>query len=226
MGHAAHLGIRLHEYDARIRTFIPDYEEMLDQAAATVARLGRNRPRIVDLGTGTGALAARCARASPGARVTGIDADAGMLGVAMRRLGTLLTPLVGDFVRTPLPTCDVVTAAFALHHVFSLDEKGALYQRAYDALRPGGLLVSADCVPPSSRALRVAGHAAWRDHLAKKYGKARAAGYLRTWAKEDRYVPLAEETRLLQAAGFAVEVIWRRGNFGVVAALKPKAPRA
>ena len=83
-----------------------------------------------------------------------------------------------------------------------------------------------DAVTTTTRVLRTAGHAAWRDHLAKKYGKARAAGYLRTWAKEDRYVPLAEETRLLQAAGFAVEVIWRRGNFGVVAALKPKAPRA
>ena len=87
MGHAAHLGIKLHEYDSRIRTFIPDYEEMLDQAAETVARLGRRKPRIVDLGTGSGALAARCLAAVPGARVTGIDADAGMLGLATRRMG-------------------------------------------------------------------------------------------------------------------------------------------
>jgi hypothetical protein len=37
MGVAAHLGIRLREYDARIRTFIPHYEEMLDAAAAVAA---------------------------------------------------------------------------------------------------------------------------------------------------------------------------------------------
>ena len=74
--------------------------------------------------------------------------------------------------------------------------------------------------------MRTAGHAAWRDHLAKKYGTARADGYLRTWAKEDRYFPLAEETRLLQDAGFLVEVIWRRGNFGVLAGLKPRPTAA
>jgi hypothetical protein len=28
MGVATHLGIKLGEYDARIRTFIPDYEEI------------------------------------------------------------------------------------------------------------------------------------------------------------------------------------------------------
>jgi tRNA (cmo5U34)-methyltransferase len=222
MSHAAHLGIDLHEYDARIRTFIPDYEEMLDQAAAAVARLGRRRPRILDLGTGTGALAGRCVKASPGARVVGIDADAGMLRLATRRMGKAFTAIVGDFAGTPFPPCHVVTASFALHHVFDHDVKADIYRRARAALTSGGVLVSADCMPPTTKALRVAGHAAWRDHLAKKYGRARADGYLRAWAKEDHYVPLAEEMRLLGKAGFVVEVIWRRGNFCVVAALAPR----
>ncbi|HEY5161617.1 MAG TPA: hypothetical protein VII81_01280, partial [Terriglobales bacterium] len=54
---AAHLGIDIVEYDERIRTFIPDYEEMLDVAAEAIPASART---IVDLGTGTGALAARC----------------------------------------------------------------------------------------------------------------------------------------------------------------------
>jgi hypothetical protein len=61
-GVAAHLGIRLREYDARIRTFIPRYEDMLDAAAAALRALRRTDPLIVDLGTGSGALAARCPR--------------------------------------------------------------------------------------------------------------------------------------------------------------------
>ena len=36
MGVATHLGIKLSEYDARIRTFIPDYEEMLGVAAEVI----------------------------------------------------------------------------------------------------------------------------------------------------------------------------------------------
>ena len=37
MSVATHLGIDLGEYDARIRTFIPHYEEMLDVAAGSLA---------------------------------------------------------------------------------------------------------------------------------------------------------------------------------------------
>ena len=53
MSVATHLGIDLAEYDARIRSFIPDYEEMLAVAAAAVPAQART---IVDLGIGTGAL--------------------------------------------------------------------------------------------------------------------------------------------------------------------------
>ena len=37
MGAASHLGIDLREYDSRIRTFIPGYDELLDAAAARSA---------------------------------------------------------------------------------------------------------------------------------------------------------------------------------------------
>ena len=57
MGVATHLGIKLADYDSRIRTFIPHYEEMLDVAAAAIQPRART---IVDLGIGTGALSARC----------------------------------------------------------------------------------------------------------------------------------------------------------------------
>ena len=84
MGVASHLGIKLGDYDRSIRTFIPHYEDMLDAAAEAVAALAVHKPRVVDLGTGSGALAARVLAASPGARVTGIDADEGMLGMAQQ----------------------------------------------------------------------------------------------------------------------------------------------
>ena len=83
MGVAAHLGIRLADYDARIRTFIPDYEEMLDVAAAAIPARART---LVDLGIGTGALSARCLRTAPRARVVGIDVDPEILTLAARRL--------------------------------------------------------------------------------------------------------------------------------------------
>ena len=40
MGAASHLGIELRDYDTRIRSFIPGYEEMLDGASAVLRGLG------------------------------------------------------------------------------------------------------------------------------------------------------------------------------------------
>src|SRR5262245_33906037 len=111
MGVATHLGIKLDDYDASIRTFIPHYEEMLDAAATAVATLARRAPRVIDLGVGSGALASRVLRASTGARVTGIDSDEGMLDMARRRLKGRLTAVSGDFTCVPLPRCDAITAS-------------------------------------------------------------------------------------------------------------------
>jgi ubiquinone/menaquinone biosynthesis C-methylase UbiE len=215
MSVASHLGIRLDEYDARIRTFIPDYEAMLDVAAAMVPRGART---IVDLGIGTGALAARCVRRAPRARVVGIDADAGMLTVAARRLGARLTPVHGSFLRTPLPRCDAAVASFALHHVRTRDAKAALYRRVRATLRARGRLILVDCEPASDRALRAAQREAWLAHLRRAYAPAKARGLLAAWSHEDVYVPLESELTLLRESGLRPEVAWRRGAFAVIAA--------
>src|SRR5918911_5490660 len=114
MSVAAHLGIDIEQYDRRIRTFIPWYEEMLDAAASAV---GRQTGVILDLGIGTGALAARCLRRSPRARIVGVDVDAEMLKIAARRLPPTATLTHANFLRAALPRADAAIASFALHHV-------------------------------------------------------------------------------------------------------------
>src|ERR1041385_7734888 len=114
MGVATHLGIDLAEYDQRIRTFIPHYEEMLDVAAELIPSNART---IVDLGTGTGALAARCVDQASGAHVVGIDSDAGILSAAAGRLQKRGCFLCANFMLAPLPECDAVVASFSLHHI-------------------------------------------------------------------------------------------------------------
>lgn len=220
MAVSSHLKIALNEYDARIRTFIPDYETMLDAAASALVAVGRPVTKVVDLGTGTGALAARVARTMPGVELVGIDEDEGMLGMAARRLTRHRATLIaGNFVRTAIPRCDAITASFALHHIERRRAKQALYTRARAALRPGGLLVSADCHPASNGALAAAGRQAWHAHLAGSYGPRQAESFLRAWAHEDFYVPLDAELTLLQSAGFTTDIVWRHGSFAVIAAV-------
>jgi tRNA (cmo5U34)-methyltransferase len=211
---SAHLGIDLAEYDARIRTFIPDYEEMLRIAAAVVATI---RPRtIVDLGTGTGALAAQVVRRASHVRIVGIDEDAGMLAMARRRLRNRGALIHDSFLRAALPPCDAVIASFSLHHVASPRVKRALYHSARKALRPSGMFVSADCYPSSLASFARDGRRDWRAHVARTYGARKAAAFLRSWAREDFYLPLDIELQLLQSAGFVVDVAWRRNPFAVI----------
>lgn len=220
MGAASHLGINLREYDTAIRTFIPHYGELLDEGASAVARLARRGPTVVDLGTGSGALAGRVLAARPDARVIGIDEDAAMLAMAERRLRGRITTLHANFERAVLPRCDVITASIALHHIRSARRKAAMYARAFVALRAGGLLVSADCFLASSPALRAANRASWIAHLQANYTRRKAEGFLRAWAKEDLYFPLARDIEMLEAAGFGVDVVWRKEGFAVIAAIK------
>jgi tRNA (cmo5U34)-methyltransferase len=222
MGVATHLGIRLRDYDRKIRTFIPDYETMLDEAASALRLVRRRAPVVVELGIGSGALAARCLDVAPRARVIGLDLDSKILALARQRLGPRLTTLGGDFLAAPLPRCDVIAASFSLHHIRTRRRKAAVYRRCFRALRPGGLLVIADCCVASDERQRARDRDAWRAHLERSYRRARAEGYLRAWAKDDVYFPLQDELRLLERAGFSVEVRWRRRSFAVLVCRKSR----
>jgi len=217
MSVARHLGIKLADYDARIRTFIPDYEEMLGVAAAAIPRRTRT---ILDLGIGTGALSARCLESAPGARVVGIDVDPAIVALAARRLGGRATLETGSFLRAPLPHCDAAVASFSLHHVRTQAAKAALYRRVHAALGPRGLFINVDCQPASDAAVLRAQRAAWLAHLRRSYTRARAGAVLDSWADEDVYVPLDRELELMRRSGFAVEVLWRRGAFAVLRAAR------
>jgi tRNA (cmo5U34)-methyltransferase len=213
MSVATHLGIDLADYDARIRTFIPDYEAMLAAAAAAIPQRSRT---IVDLGTGTGALAAKCGERAPQARIVGIDADREMLVAARERLGSSATLVNESFLRAPLPRCDVVVASFALHHVRTRPAKSALYRRIRKALRSRGVFVNVDCQPAGAPTLATRQRDAWREHLRTAYAPPEADALLEAWAKEDVYVPLDAEMALLKRAGFGVEIVWRNGSFAVI----------
>jgi SAM-dependent methyltransferase len=215
MSVSSHLRIDLAQYDRRIRTFIPYYDEMLDAAAALLpSRLST----IVDLGVGTGGLARRCQARVPAARLIGIDADPSILAIAARRLGKRAELVHGSFAAVAIPRADAVVAALALHHVRTDAARIRLYRRIHRALPAGGLFVSADCHPATHPFARTLQRRAWRDHLRRTYSEREAAAYFRSWQREDVYTPLARELSLLARSGFDVEVAWRRGMFAVVAA--------
>jgi len=225
MGVAGHLRIELEEYDQRIRTFVPHYETLVDVTARSLKFLPAQDPTIIDLGIGTGALTEACLAVAPEAHVIGVDTDAGMLDAARYRLRHLsnIDYLHDSFLRFPFPPADAVVACIALHHVATPDEKKALYRRIFDALRPGGILVSGDCFPAAEPGLAAEHMEAWIRHLERSYSRSEAEGYLEAWADEDTYFPLTSELEWLKEAGFTPEVLWRVDGFGVVVGVRGRS---
>jgi len=220
MSATSHLGIDPGAYDKTIATLIPHYRELLEAAASAVDVLARRTPTVVDLGTASGALAQHILKVRPKARMTGVDADGAMLATATRRLRGNIKTIEANFEQVRVPVCDVVSASFALHHVPTDRRKAALYERCAAALRPGGMLVSADCFTAASPKMQRRHRDAWLTHLSRAYSPKKAEGFLRTWAKEDVYFTLDREIELLKNAGFTVEVPWRKDCFAVLVGLR------
>lgn len=223
-----HLGVQAREYDVEIRRYIPEYDQMIATAVGLV------RGDVIDLGTGTGALAAAILHAHPAARVKLVDIDPGMLETARKRVATYgdRAELVqasfapgdkaGEAFWAGVQACDAVVASLALHHIPALDTKRELYRRVYASLRRGGRFVIADAVVHEHGNEREAMFSVWATWMARHGIAQHAANALfAKWAGEDHYVPLATELHLLADAGFArPDCFWKYGPVAVYGAFR------
>ena len=97
--------------DARVLVPRPDTETLVDWALACLAQ--RAAPRVLDLGTGSGAIALALSNARPDAQVTAVDASADALQVAegnARRLGLAVRFVQADWLDGAATGYDVITS--------------------------------------------------------------------------------------------------------------------
>ncbi|MBA3433054.1 MAG: peptide chain release factor N(5)-glutamine methyltransferase [Actinobacteria bacterium] len=98
--------------DARVLVPRPETEVVVERCLARIA--GMPEPRVLDVGTGSGAIALAIADEHPGARVTGIDASKDALDVAATNVGRTALPVelvLGDlFDGLPAGTWDLVVS--------------------------------------------------------------------------------------------------------------------
>ncbi|MCO1661084.1 class I SAM-dependent methyltransferase [Pseudonocardia humida] len=160
--------------------------------------------RILDAGCGAGPLSA--ALRDRGARVTGIDASAGMLEVARRRLGPDADLRVADLAE-PLPfpddSFDDVVASLVLHY---LRDWGPTLAELRRVLVPGGrLIVSVDHPFALALTRRLAGEKANYFGVTERTEEWTMGGGSTRLTFWDR--PLHAMTDAFTATGFRIGVI-------------------
>jgi ubiquinone/menaquinone biosynthesis C-methylase UbiE len=116
--------------------------------------------RVLDLGCGTGTLCLMVKRACPGARVTGVDIDPAILGMARAKIAHASVAVsVGEGSATALPFAagafDAVLTTLVLHHLTTAQKRAALAE-VRRVLRPGGALHVADFAKPHNTLMRAA----------------------------------------------------------------------
>jgi tRNA (cmo5U34)-methyltransferase len=220
---ASHLGVDAQAYDLAIRRWIPGYEAMVGTIIEMIAELG-GEPTVIDLGTGTGALASAILDALPQARVIMIDIDPAMLAQARTRVaphGSRAELREASFTDA-LPACDAVVASLALHHVPALDAKRALYAQILRALRAGGVFLMGDATVHPAGAEHDHAFRRWEAGMAEAgIPHEQAVELFAQWSREDHYQPLVAELATLAAAGFAhPDCFWKRGAMTVYGGFK------
>lgn len=131
-------------FGEHVRHSVPLYDIghdlVCDLATSFLGRAGRGVG--YELGCATGELLRRLATHSPvhaSAHWIGVDSEEGMTAAARQRCAGLdnIDLIHGDLTTLTYEACDFVVAYLTLHFI-PMDQRVAVIQRIYDALRPGG----------------------------------------------------------------------------------------
>jgi RimJ/RimL family protein N-acetyltransferase/ubiquinone/menaquinone biosynthesis C-methylase UbiE len=199
------------EYDRLRRILIPCFDEFYRTAVEMIPGDRTRALRILDLGAGTGLYAGMVQVVFPQAELTLLDLATEMLAQAKTRfdqLGKSPNILVGDYLQADLDApYDVIISALSIHHLTD-DDKIRLYQKVFQALKPGGMFINADQVLGRTPEVEKLYQQQWLDAVRSRGISEldlRAAQHRMTF---DRLAPLNEQLQWLEAAGFEQVDCW------------------
>jgi tRNA (cmo5U34)-methyltransferase len=227
-------------YDAAADVIHPHYLEIQDAILAAIPFPPDAEILLVDLGGGSGRLAARFLERWPRAQAIVIDQSEPFLALAERRLaafdgrGTCLLARLQDDWRSKLPRpASAIVSMSAIHHLEPV-EKQAVYQQACEALAARGIFLNGDEVRPerddnyrrevdawadhmrghmADGSIGVAFHPAldkWIERNVTQFGQPRKSG-------DDCHETAAAQLTYLEAAGFAeVDCRWQKRLWGIL----------
>ena len=231
-------------YDVAAEHIHPHYTEMHEEILKLISNLKKPDFLLVDAGGGSGGFVERFLTRFTQARAIIVDQSEAFLNLAQKRLSRFekrthffLNRLQEDwFVRLPEAPGAIVSMS-AVHHLDS-DEKTTFYQRCYDALLQGGVVINGDEVRAADDADYLAQCKSWVNHMHKvmeadlvpvvmheallqwesrnvhQFGKVRMSG-------DDCHETIEAQLGYLTSCGFStVDCPWQKDMWAILHAVK------
>lgn len=203
-------------YDELVVKCLPEYYFLLNVAARAISKVCT----IVDLGCGTGNLPKIIFQAMPKVAIRGIDNSANLLAIASEKnIQYCFQPILSDIMHFDLgrEAEECIISSFTIHH-FDDSEKRVLFERIFQALRPGGIFINLDMVKPRNYRQTVS------NFLAKMKESGLSAKFIEAERQEmierDRPVSLSVQKKWLEQIGFQFELL-HDSLFAIYSCQKP-----
>jgi len=211
------------DYDRLRKIFIPCYEDFY-RIPLTIMSPERVRPKILDLGSGSGLFSAFVLEKYPEAGLTLIDISEDMLAVAGSRFRGLanIDYIAEDYVRYDFGDVeyDAIISALSIHHLEDR-EKIELYKKCYRLLKAGWLFINAEQVLAGTMELEQIYLREWKRQIQESGLAAEDALAAEERRKLDREATLESQLQWLREAGFSsVDCVYRYYKFAVMIGIK------
>ena len=134
------------KYDKIRKLIIPCFDDLYN-ITKNLANSQKDKPRVLDLGAGTGLLTKYLFEKYPKAEFTLIDISEEMLKLAKNRFQgySNFKYITADYLEHDFKNFDIIVSSLSIHHIEDEDKK-KLYKKIYDALNPEGIFLNADQV--------------------------------------------------------------------------------
>ncbi len=197
---------------------------LVTEAAAATTPLAQD---VLDIGCGAGNYTLKLLEQIPNLNVTLVDLSQPMLDRAVQRIQPKTTGTVkaiqSDIRQLDLGQnrFDIILAAAVLHHLRTDDEWRTVFQKFYDALRPGGSIWIFDLVESSLPGIQSLMWRRYGDYLAALKDETYRDAVFAYIAKEDTPRSVTFQLDLFRTVGFSeVEILHKNSCFAAFGAVK------
>lgn len=213
---------RAEDYDSFATSTIIGYEEVLDllkQLTKITVKTGS--PKVLDLGVGTGNSSMAVLQVYPKAKIVGYDVSEKMTEKTKERFGKFDYKGVCDNVLNIgfKNEFDLAMSSIVLHHLNDR-QKLEVYKKTFKALKENGVFVLGDLMLSEDKSVNNFLKNQWENHIAYKRGEEYKNKIFSLEDEHHQYATLNNNLKLLQAAGFKTDIVYRKLNTALILCYK------